>query len=541
MPLSGGGLPDGLIGAFAAAQVYVSVRGDSIRVAPHVQNDPSDIERFLYLLRKNLPAKSGTRRGPGPGARSRGTMKPVIEYIRKNQDRYVEELVEYLAIPSISTLPEHAADVRRAAEWTARSLERAGLEHARVIQTPGHPLVYGEWLHASGAPTVLCYGHYDVQPVDPIDLWESPPFRPAIRNGKIYARGATDDKGQLFIHVKAIEAYLRQTDRLPVNVKVLIEGEEESGGAHLEAFVRANPRLLAADVIANSDSAMFAPGVPSITYGLRGLVYFQLEVRSASADLHSGSFGGAVPNAALAMAQIVAGLKDAAGRVTIPGFYDDVRPLDDEERRALAELPFDESRFRAGLGANELAGEAGCTTLERLWTRPTLDVNGFHSGFGGTGAKTVIPAFATAKVSMRLVPEQDPRRIGDLFEAHLASAAPTAVTLRVTRMYDGKPWRVSVDNRYIQAGWRAMHLGFGKRPVFVREGGSNPIVPVLEEVLGAPTVMFGIGSPDENPHAPNEHLDLSNFQRGIIAAAHLYAELGRACGTRTRVDQVTHI
>lgn len=452
-------------------------------------------------------------------------MKPVIAFIEANRDRFVGELTEYLTIPSISALPQHAADVRRCAEWTAQALGRAGLQNVRVIDTPGHPIVYGDWLHAPGAPTMLCYGHYDVQPVDPLSLWDSPPFEPSVRDGRIYARGATDDKGQLYIHLKAIEAHLTQRGRLPVNMKVIIEGEEEVGGAHLEEFVRGQARFLAADAVVNSDSAMFARGVPSITYALRGLAYFQLDVRSAASDLHSGSFGGAVANSAMVLAGILASLRDADGRVTIPGFYDEVRPLREDERLEFAKLPFDEQEFRESLGTPELSGERGYTTLERIWARPTLEVNGLLSGFTGEGGKTVIPAVAMAKVSMRLVPGQDPCRIGDLFEAHVARLAPKTVTVRVTRMQGGHPWMMSPDHPFLKAAGRAMELGFGKRPIFTREGGSNGIISVFQDVLGAPTVNFGIGLPDENAHAPNENLDLTNFHRGIVAAAHLYDEI----------------
>jgi acetylornithine deacetylase/succinyl-diaminopimelate desuccinylase-like protein len=465
-------------------------------------------------------------------------MRRVLDFIDKSSDRYVEELSEYLAIPSISALPEHVADMRRGADWTAEALRRCGLQHVRVIETEGHPIVYGDWLDAPGAPTILCYGHYDVQPADPAGLWVSPPFQPTTRDGRIYARGATDDKGQLFIHVKAIEAHLSQTGRLPVNVKMLIEGEEEVGGRHLEAFVRDRARFLASDVVVNSDSAMLARGVPSITYALRGLVYFQLDVRGTSTDLHSGSFGGTVANSACVLAEILASLKDRFGRVTIPGFYDDVRPIASDERAAVAALPFDERQYREGIGAAALFGEPGYTTLERQWMRPTLDVHGLLSGFTGEGSKTVIPAVAMAKVSMRLVPAQDPARIGDLLEAHLATVAPRTVSVTVTRMHGGKPWATSPDHPFVRAAARAMARGFGRDPVFIREGGSNPIVPIFEEVLGVPTVMFGIGLPDENPHAPNEHLDLDNFHRGVVAAAHLYEEIGR---TRAPLRSPLHV
>ena len=338
------------------------------------------------------------------------TFDAVTDFINANRDRYVRELTEYLAIPSVSALPDHAADVGRCAEWTADELKRVGLENVRTIETPGNPVVYGDWLHAEGAPTILFYGHYDVQPVDPVDQWESPPFEATVRQGEIYARGAADDKGQIFMHFKAVEACLREGGRLPVNIRLILEGEEEVGSTHLDGFVRGHEDELAADVVVISDTPMFDRGVPSICYGLRGLTYCQIDVRGTASDLHSGSFGGAVANPAFVLAQMLAQMKDRGGRVKIPGFYDDVRSLSDAERAEFAKLPFDERRYRNDLGAPKLFGETGYTTLERLWGRPTFEVNGVLAGFTGEGAKTVIPATAMAKVSMRLVPDQDPGR-----------------------------------------------------------------------------------------------------------------------------------
>ena len=454
-------------------------------------------------------------------------MNDVIDFINANRDRYVDELKRYLAIPSISALPDHAGDVRACAEWTAAEMKRIGLEHVRLIETPGNPVVCGDWLHAEGAPTILFYGHYDVQPVDPLDLWESPPFEAAVRQGEIYARGAADDKGQVFMHCKAVEACLRRAGRLPVNVRFVIEGEEEIGSIHLDAFVREHRDELAADVVVISDSPMFDRGVPSICYGLRGLAYLQIDLRGSRSDLHSGSFGGAVANPAFVLAQVLSRMKDRGGRVTAPGFYDDVRPLRAEERAEFARLPFNERRYRNELGAPKLFGERGYTTLERLWARPTFEVNGLLSGFTGDGAKTVIPAVAMAKVSMRLVPDQDPGRIADLFEAHLRKVTPPTVELTVTRMHGGRPWMTEFDNPFVQAAGRAIERGFGRRPVFNREGGSIPVVATFQEVLGLPAVLFGVGLPDENAHAPNEKLDLGNFHNGIVASAVLYDEIGR--------------
>jgi acetylornithine deacetylase/succinyl-diaminopimelate desuccinylase-like protein len=455
-------------------------------------------------------------------------MNNVIDFINTNRDRYVEELKSYLAIPSISALPQHQADVRRCAEWTADEMRRIGMQNVRLIETPGNPVVYGDWLGAEGAPTILFYGHYDVQPVDPLNLWESPPFEADVRDGEIYARGAADDKGQVFMHFKAIEAHLKQNGRLPVNLRVILEGEEEVGSANLDNFVKGHKEELAADVVVISDSTMFDRGVPSITYGLRGLVYFQIDLRGTKSDLHSGSFGGAVANPALVLAQILSQMKDKGGRIKIPGFYDDVRALRDEERAAFKKLPFNETRYRKDLGAPKLFGESGYTTLERVWARPTFEVNGLLSGFTGEGAKTVIPAVAMAKVSMRLVPDQDPDKIAQLFEAYVAKVAPKTVETKVTRMHGGKPWMTDFDNRFVQAAGRAIEKGFGKAPVFNREGGSIPVVATFQEILGLPSVLFGVGLPDENAHAPNEKLDLGNFHGGIIASAYLYDEVAQS-------------
>jgi acetylornithine deacetylase/succinyl-diaminopimelate desuccinylase-like protein len=450
----------------------------------------------------------------------------VIDYINLHRDRYVEELKTYLAIPSISALPEHAADVRRCAEWTADALRGAGLQNVRLIDTPGNPVVYGDWLGAPGAPTILFYGHYDVQPVDPLEKWISPPFEATVRDGEIYARGAADDKGQVFMHVKAIEAYLKDGGALPCNIKVFIEGEEEVGSTHLDKFVSDHKSELAADVVVISDSTMFDRGVPSICYGLRGLAYFQIDLKGTSSDLHSGSFGGAVANPAYVLAQIIAQFKDRSGRIKIPGFYDDVRELRPEEREQWKRLPFSETRYRKDLGAPKRFGETGYSTLERVWARPTVEVNGLLSGFTGEGAKTVIPATAMAKVSMRLVPDQDPDRIAQLFDDYLKKIAPKTVELKLTRMHGGRPWMTEFDNKFVQAAARSIERGFGKAPVFTREGGSIPVVSTFQEELGVPSVLFGVGLPDENAHAPNEKLDLGNFQNGIIASAYLYQEIG---------------
>jgi len=454
-------------------------------------------------------------------------MLPVIDFINTNRDRYVSELKNYLAIPSISALPAHRGDIQRCAEWTADEMRRVGLQNVRLFDTPGNPIVYADWLHAPGAPTILFYGHYDVQPVDPVELWESPPFEATVRDGEIYARGAADDKGQVFMHLKAIEAHLKQTGALPVNIKLIIEGEEEVGSVNLDNFIRANKALLGADVVVISDSAMFDRGVPSICYSLRGLVYFQIDLRGTKSDLHSGVFGGAVANPNMVLAQILAQMKDRGGRIKIPGFYDDVIALTDEERAAWTKLPFSEKKYRKDLGAPKLFGESGYTTLERVWGRPTFEVNGLLGGFTGDGAKTVIPAVSMAKVSMRLVPNQHPDKIAELFDAYVKKVAPKTVDLKVTRMHGGKPWLTGYDNPYVQAAGRAIEQGFGKPPVFCREGGSIPVVSTFQEELGLPSVLFGVGLPDENAHAPNERLDLTNFHNGVVASAILYGEIAR--------------
>jgi len=452
-------------------------------------------------------------------------MDQIVDFINVNRDRYVEELKAYLAIPSVSALPAHAPDVRRCAEWTAAEMTRIGLQNVSLKETPGHPIVYGDWLGAPGAPTILFYGHYDVQPADPLDLWTTPPFEATVRDGEIYARGAADDKGQVFMHMKAVEAHLKQAGKLPVNIRFFIEGEEEVGSAHLDEYIRTHKDELAADVVVISDSPMFDRGIPSICYGLRGLVYCQINLRGTTSDLHSGSFGGAVANPAFVLAQVLSQMKDRGGHIKIPGFYDEVRPLSDAERAEWKRLPFNETKYRKELGAPKLHGESDYSTLERVWARPTFEVNGLLSGFTGDGAKTVLPATAMAKVSMRLVPDQHPDVIAKRFEDYVRKICPKTVEVSVTHMHGGKPWMTEFDNKYVRAAGRAIEKGFGQTPVFTREGGSIPVVSTFQEELGLPSVLFGVGLPDENAHAPNEKLDLANFHNGVIAAAFLYAEI----------------
>jgi acetylornithine deacetylase/succinyl-diaminopimelate desuccinylase-like protein len=452
-------------------------------------------------------------------------MDNVIDFINVNRDKYLDELKALLAIPSVSALPQHADDVKRCAAWCADEMKRIGLQNVHLIDTPGNPVVYGDWMDAPGAPTMLFYGHYDVQPVDPLELWESPPFEATIRDGEIYARGSADDKGQVFMHFKAVEAHVKQNGRLPINMRFILEGEEEVGSLHLDDFVRAHKSELKADVVVISDSGMFERGVPSMCYGLRGLVYCQIDLRGSSTDLHSGMFGGAVANPAFVLTQLLAQMKDRGGRIKIPGFYDKVRPLEEAERQVWANLPFNEKKYRKDFGIPKVFGESGYTTLERTWARPTFEINGLLSGFTGEGAKTVLPAVAMAKVSMRLVPDQDPETIMNQFEDYIRTLAPKTVELKITRMQGGKPWMTSFDNPFVQAASRAIERGFGRPPVFTREGGSIPVVSTFQEELGLPSVLFGVGLPDENAHAPNEKLDISNFHNGIIAAAYLYDEI----------------
>jgi acetylornithine deacetylase/succinyl-diaminopimelate desuccinylase-like protein len=445
-------------------------------------------------------------------------------YLDAHNGRFHDELFDLLRIPSVSARSEHATDVRRAAEWMRDSLARIGFE-ASVNETDGHPVVLGEWRKAPGAPTVLVYGHYDVQPAEPLELWESPPFEPTVRDGRIYARGSVDDKGQLFLHVKALEAHLAVRGTLPVNVIVLAEGEEEVGSENLEAFIGAHAKRLAADAVVISDSSMFAPGQPSILSSLRGLAYFQLDITGPTVDLHSGSYGGAVVNPATALARIIATFHDANGHVAIPGFYDAVRDWGDDARAAIRRLPFDEAAFQHETGSPALGGEVGHSTLERIWTRPTCEVNGLLSGYTGEGAKTVLPSKAMAKVSCRLVPDQTPQEIGRLFEAHVRRVAPDGVTVAVRHLHGGQPWRAELAGPVFDAARRALAGAFGREPVIVGEGGSIPVVGDFERILGTPVLLMGFGLPGENAHAPNEWISDENFVTGMKAVAAFWDEL----------------
>ncbi len=456
-------------------------------------------------------------------------MNGVGEYLKAQRETHLGQLEELLSIPSISTDPERAKDVQRAAEWLARRLRQAGCTTAEIHPTARHPVVYGEWLGAPGAPTVLIYGHYDVQPVDPVELWSSPPFEPTVRAGKIFARGASDDKGQFIAHVNALEGHLHSGGgACPVNLKFVIEGEEEIGSPNLGAYLRKNRTRLACDVVVVSDTAMFAKGQPSICYGLRGLAYLEVHVRGTSRDLHSGCFGGAVVNPANALARMLTALKDDRGRVRVPGFYDKVVRLSAAERKAFRALPHSDQRFMKQIGAPRLHGEPGFSTLERLWARPTLDINGIWSGFTGAGAKTVIPAEARAKVSMRLVPEQKPDEIAAKVTRFLEKVAPPAVEVAVETLHGAEAWTTPIDGAGLRAAGLALRRAFGKQAVFVREGGSIPVVASFEKILRVPVVLMGFGLNDDNLHAPNEKFDLDNFYGGIRAAAYLMEELAAA-------------
>lgn len=453
------------------------------------------------------------------------------EYLTQHRERFEAELIEFLSIPSVSTDPERSGDVVRCANWLADHLRGIGLEHVEVLPTNGHPIVYAENLDAGeGAPTVLFYGHYDVQPVDPLNLWTNPPFEPVVRDGKIFARGATDDKGQVFLHIKAIEALLAVEGRLPVNVKLLIEGEEEIGSTHLAPFVKENAAKLACDSVLVSDTSMFAPGQPSIVYSLRGMAYMQIDVQGPNRDLHSGSYGGAVQNPLNALATIIAKLKDEHGHITIDGFYDDVKSLTEQERADLAALGHSDERLKADVDVAELFGEEGYSSIERLGARPTLDVNGILGGFTGEGAKTVLPARAMAKISMRLVPHQKHDDIAEKFTAHVKSIAPAGVTVQVQDLHGADPVLVERDSPVMHAATQALEETFSATCRFTREGGSIPVVLLFDQVLNVPTVLMGFGLNNENAHSPDEHFDLSNFHTGMRAVVryhHLLAAAGR--------------
>ena len=451
-------------------------------------------------------------------------MQDLTQYLEQHRQAHRDELFDFLRIPSVSAQSDHKKDVRHCAEWLRSAMADVGLD-ARIIDTAGHPVVLGEWRNAGpNAKTVLIYGHYDVQPAEPLELWDSPPFEPEVRSGRIYARGSVDDKGQLFLHLKAIEAHMRTRARLPLNVVVLAEGEEEIGSDHLATFVEQHAERLKCDAVVISDSAMFAPGIPSILSSLRGLAYFQIDVEGPTTDLHSGSYGGAVVNPATALARIIATLHDETGHIAIHGFYDRVQEPYAAMREEVRDLPFQEEHFRLETGAEELGGELGYSTLERIWTRPTCEVNGLLSGYTGEGAKTVLPAKAMAKVSCRLVPDQDPADIEQLIKDHIDTVAPSGVRVTVTFLHGGKPWRANLTGAIYDAARAALKAAFDREPVITGEGGSIPVVGDFTRVLGAPVLLLGFGLPGENAHAPNEWMSVENYEKGADTIAQLWDE-----------------
>jgi len=451
-----------------------------------------------------------------------------MNYYRQHQSDFLEGLKTFLRIPSISTLSEHKPDIRRAAQFALSELRAAGMTSAELIEGDGNPLVYAEWLGAPAKPTILFYGHYDVQPPDPLDEWKSPPFAPEVRGDDIFARGACDDKGQVYIQIKAVEGLLKTTGKLPVNVKFLLEGEEETGGEHIEAYVKTRPPRLQSDAAVICDTEMFAPELPTLCVGLRGMVYYELSVQGADHDLHSGVYGGAAPNPIMAISEILCALKDRDGHIRIPGFYDRVTPPSAKEREAWARLPFDIKEYtEKEMGARELVGEPEIPLFERVWARPTLEVHGIRGGFTGEGAKTVIPARAVAKISTRLVADQRVDEAIAQFQSAVRAACPKGVTAEVKVLSAGEPSLTNPDNPFIHASAEAMKQVFGKETVYIRSGGSIPVVGVFDRYLGIPSVMMGFGLPDDNLHAPNEKFHLPNFYRGIEAMARYLEILGQ--------------
>jgi len=454
---------------------------------------------------------------------------PALEYARQNQPRFLAELKDLLRIPSVSTLPQHKSDIERAADFLAAQMRTIGLEHVEVIKTAGHPLVCADWLHAAGKPTALCYGHYDVQPPDPLNEWTTPPFEPTERNQNLYARGAVDDKGQMFMHLKALESLMKSGNgKLPINVRLLLEGEEEVGGEAIAKYIRDHAQKLRADFALVSDTEMYAPDLPTLCVGLRGMVYTEVEARGAKVDLHSGMYGGAAPNPFVALAQIIAKLKDENGRILIPGFYDRVTTPSADELRSWKSLPFDEKDYlEHEVGSSELTGESEYSVAERTWARPTLDVHGMPGGFVAAGAKTVIPAKASAKISMRLVPNQNPDEIFKRYSDYVKSITPRGIQISIRQLSGADPMLIRTDNHYVQAAKDAMKEVFGKDTVFIRSGGSIPVVADFEKHLHIPSVMMGFGLPDDNLHAPNEKFHIPNFYRGIESIIRFFQLLSR--------------
>lgn len=454
-------------------------------------------------------------------------MENVINYLKSNFSNYLEELKDYLRIPSISTLDDHKNEMLNCANFVVEKFKAAGLENIKIFETEKHPLVYADWLHQPGKPTVLIYGHYDVQPVDPIDLWKSNPFEPTIIDNKIYARGANDNKGQNFVHIKSVEAFMKTTGSLPINVKFIFEGEEEIGSSSLAKFLKENKELLKCDALLVSDTSMYAPNVPTITYGLRGLLYMEVEVTAANRDLHSGSFGGAVANPINELAKIISKLHDKNGKVTIPNFYKDVLPISKEEKENFKKLKFSDKEFAKELKVKELFGEKGYSTLERLWVRPTLDCNGIVGGFTDKGAKTVLPSKALAKISMRLVPNQDPKKLAKEFTNYIKSISPKTIKVDVRTLHYGYPAMTSLNNHAIKSAAIALEKAFNKKTVFTREGGSIPIIVDFVKYLNAPAVLMGLGLDTDDIHSPNEHFRIENFEKGLYSSAYFLNEMAK--------------
>ena len=453
-------------------------------------------------------------------------MKVIDDYLTSQRQKFEGDLCELLRIPSVSADSQYAGDVQRAAQWVLAQFVRMGLK-AELVATAGHPIVYAESPAVPGAPVALVYGHYDVQPPDPLNLWITPPFEPTVRDGNLYARGATDDKGQMLTHVKSAQAWIETAGKLPLQLKFIIEGEEEVGSANLAPFLEENRDRLACDIVVVSDTCQFGPGQPAITYGLRGIAYYELRLVGPNKDLHSGTFGGAIANPATALVRMMASLVDDRGRVQVPGFYDDVRPLSDKERQQFVDLNFDEAHFMQQNGVDALWGEEGFTTLERRWARPTYDINGLTSGYQGEGAKTVLPGKASAKFSFRLVPDQDPHKVSESLEKFLREKLPPGIAMELVDMHGAPGAMVPLESPYVSAAANAIEQGFGQRPVFIREGGSIPIVNNFKQILGADTLLLGWGLDDDNTHSPNEKFCLADFHRGIKASAHLWNELSR--------------
>ncbi len=454
-------------------------------------------------------------------------MDDVLSFIDQHRQRFVGELQDWVKIPAISSDAAHNADMVKNAEHLLTELRALGAESAELWPTKGHPAVFAEWNHAPGKPTLLIYGHHDVQPIDPIGEWLSPPFEPTIRDGRMWGRGVVDDKGQVHIHVKAIESFLKTRKKLPINIKLIVEGEEEIGSMNLDELMRDKAARLTSDFVCVSDTAMFGRGIPSLCVGLRGLMYLEVHVEGPTSDLHSGSFGGGVLNPVNVLAKMIGKLHDDNGRIAVPGFYDKVVELTPAERKEIASLPFDEKEWLASTGSNAVAGEKGYSTLERVWARPTLDCNGIGGGFQGEGAKTIIPARVVAKISCRLVPHQEPEEIARQVGEYLEKIAPPGVRVKVVYLHGGRPYLAPTDHPVFEVAKRAFAKAFGRPTVFIREGGSIPFVRTIADATGKPCLLMGFGQPDENAHAPNEWLDLENYHLGIKSAAYLYDELSR--------------